>query len=91
MSLPLLTLIVLLPLLSALVVFLLPARLARGVALLAMAVVLLLTTWLLFSFDPGGPRFQFAERQPWLPGLGIHWSLAVDGLSVLFLPATALL
>ncbi len=91
MSLPLLTLIVLLPLAAALLLCLLPARAARRVALLAMAVVLLLTTWLLFSFDPGGPRFQFVDRQPWLPGLGIHWSLAVDGLSVLFLPATALL
>jgi len=91
MSLPLLTLLVLLPLASALLLCLLPARCARFVAAAAMALVLLLATLVLLSFDPGGPRFQFADHWSWVAGLGIHWSLAVDGLSVLFLPAAALL
>ncbi len=88
---PLLTLIVVLPLVAALLSCLLPARLTRSIALLAMLLVLLLSSLVLFSFEPAGPRFQFVERWPWIAGLGVHWSLAVDGLSVLFLPATALL
>ncbi|WP_371323364.1 NADH-quinone oxidoreductase subunit M [Dechloromonas sp. ZY10] len=42
-------------------------------------------------FVPQGERFQLLERHLWLPGLDAHYQVAVDGLSVLFLPATALL
>ena len=66
---PLLTLIVLLPLAAALLSSLLPARLARGLALAAMLLVLLLSSLVLFSFEPAGPRFQFVERWPWIAGL----------------------
>lgn len=91
MTLPLLSLLVFTPLLGAVLLWLLPARAARQVAALAMLATLLLATAALFAYDPAGERFQLLERQPWIASLNVHYLLGVDGLSVLFLPACALL
>ena len=91
MSLPLLSLVVWLPAAGALLLWLLPARRARGLAAAAMLATLLLSTAALLAYDPAGVRFQLVERAPWITSLNVHYLLAVDGLSVLFLPATALL
>jgi NADH-quinone oxidoreductase subunit M len=60
---------------------------AAGSLLLTMA----LSVVVLAAFEPAGPRFQLIERWPWIAGLNVQYLLAVDGLSVLFLPATGLL
>ncbi|HEX6734252.1 MAG TPA: NADH-quinone oxidoreductase subunit M [Azonexus sp.] len=91
MSLPLLSLLVFAPLAGALLLSLLPARAARWVTAAAMLATLLLATAALLAYAPAGERFQLLERQPWIASLNVHYLLAVDGLSVLFLPATALL
>lgn len=91
MGLPLLSGLIWLPLAAAGLLWLLPARRARGVAAVACLAVLLLATAALFAYDPHGERFQLVERTPWIANLNVHYLLAVDGLSVLFLPATALL
>lgn len=91
MTLPLLSLLVLLPLVAAALLWFLPARLARPLAFAAMGGVLLLATLILWSYQPTTAGFQLVDRLPWIAGLGVQWLLAVDGLSVLFLPATALL
>jgi NADH-quinone oxidoreductase subunit M len=91
MTLPLLSLLVFTPLLGAVLLWLLPARAARQVAALAMLGTLLLATAALLAYDPAGERFQLLERQPWITSLNVHYLLGVDGLSVLFLPACALL
>ncbi len=91
MSLPLLSLVVWLPAAAALLLWLLPACRARGLAAAAMLATLLLSTAALLAYDPAGARFQLVERAPWIASLNVHYLLAVDGLSVLFLPATALL
>lgn len=91
MSLPLLSCVVLLPALGIALLWLLPACRARAVALLALGSALLPALWVVYRFVPDGEPFQWVERVAWLPGLGVHWLLAVDGLSVLFLPATLLL
>lgn len=91
MTLPLLSLLVFTPLLGAVLLWLLPARAARQVAALAMLACLLLATAALLAYDPAGERFQLLERQPWIASLNVHYLLGVDGLSVLFLPACALL
>lgn len=91
MTLPLLSLLVFTPLLGAVLLWLLPARAARQVAALAMLATLLLATAALLAYDPAGERFQLLERQPWIASLNVHYLLGVDGLSVLFLPACALL
>lgn len=91
MTLPLLSLLVFTPVLGAVLLWLVPARAARQVAALAMLTTLLLATAALLAYDPAGERFQLLERQPWIASLNVHYLLGVDGLSVLFLPACALL
>ncbi len=36
-----------------------------------------------FSFDPSNPALQMAQRNDWLPQLGISYYVGVDGLSIL--------
>ena len=86
----LLSLLVFLPLLGAVVIWLLPVRAARGLAALVMLATLAAATSVLVAFDPAGPRFQLLERVLWVASLNVHYQVGVDGLSVLFLPATAL-
>jgi len=91
MKLPLLSLLIFLPLATAALLWPLPARLTRHLVAAGMLLNLLLATWILFVFVPAGEPFQFVERAVWIAGLNVQYFVAVDGLSVLFLPATALL
>lgn len=90
-DLPLLSLLLLAPLAGIGLLWLMPVRLARTITLGTCAVTLLLAVAALAAFAPDGERFQLLERHAWLPGIGASYLLAVDGLSVLFLPSTALL
>jgi NADH-quinone oxidoreductase subunit M len=91
MSLPLLTLLLVGPLASIAAIWLLPARVTRHVVTLSMLLTLALGSAALFAYDPAGARFQLVERVVWIASLNIHYLVGVDGISVLFLPATALL
>ena len=91
MSVPLLSLLVFLPLAGTALLWLLPARAARFVTAGTMLATLAAACAVLVAFDPDGPRFQLVERAPWIASLNVHYLLGVDGLSVLFPPATALL
>jgi NADH-quinone oxidoreductase subunit M len=94
MSFPILTAIVLLPLIGAAVVALLPRRrtelfLPVGVAvsLLPLAAV----GYLFIIFEVGEAGFQFTERVAWYEPWGVSWHLGVDGISLLLVSLTALL
>ncbi|MDP2432449.1 MAG: NADH-quinone oxidoreductase subunit M [Pseudomonadota bacterium] len=77
---------------GALLVWLTPrAEMARGVALAVNGVGLAIALLLLTAFDPTQSGFQMVERAAWIPSLNIDYAVAVDGISILFLPATALL
>lgn len=91
MSLPLLSLLLALPLAGIAAIWLQPARATRHVVAFAMLVTLALATAALVAYDPAGARFQLLERVSWIASLNIHYLVGVDGISVLFLPATALL
>lgn len=91
MTMPLLSLLVSIPMLSGLAVFCLPQRARRHLALLSMLLSLGLAVVAVLGFEPAGARFQWLEQRAWVPSLNIEYLLGVDGLSVLFLPATALL
>jgi NADH-quinone oxidoreductase subunit M len=90
-----------LPLLSALLlvypagaslIWLLPRRLApRTLAAAVNGLGVALSLLVLAGFDGTSADFQLLERVDWIPSLNIHYAVGVDGLSVLFLPATALL
>ena len=85
---PWLTLVSLLPAAAALVMPLLPAgdgndpRAPRLLALGVLLVDLLLMLWVFSQqYDPSLGGLQLVERVPWIPALGLEWSLAADGLS----------
>jgi NADH-quinone oxidoreductase subunit M len=44
-----------------------------------------------FSLDPGAPRFQFYENANWIPSIGAHYTLGIDGISLLLVILTTLL
>jgi NADH-quinone oxidoreductase subunit M len=89
---PILSTLIFLPLAGAL---LLPffGR-GRGVRVWALAVTLVDAAFsipLYFGFDMTTPRFQFAEHLPWVESLNIHYTLGVDGISLLLVLMTTLI
>ncbi len=65
--------------------------LLKGVAIALASGLLGLQVWLWRAVDIGAGGFQLAEFQTWLPGLGLNYSLAVDGLALPLLGLNALL
>ncbi len=76
------TLAVLVPLAAALVVSALPRSepgLVRALGLLGTLVELVLIVTLVIGWDPEGASVQARALAPWLPSLGVAWSLGLDG------------
>jgi NADH-quinone oxidoreductase subunit M len=46
---------------------------------------------MVLDFDSGNPGLQHAVNEPWISGLGVDYSLGVDGLNLFLLLLTALL
>lgn len=90
---PILSLIILLPLLGAIAVALSRnVRIAKSIALLFAALELIVTLPAVQLFNAGlGNDFQLVERYTWIPSLNIEYLVGIDGISVLFLPMSALL
>jgi NADH-quinone oxidoreductase subunit M len=89
---PLLTSLLALPLLGALLAVLSrDAAWARRAALAAALLTLLASLLIVVAFDGAQRGFQLIDSARWMPGLNIRYLVGVDGLSLLFLPATALL
>jgi NADH-quinone oxidoreductase subunit M len=60
------------------------APLQRWIALAGGVLGFLVTIPLYTSFDIGSAGFQFEEKRVWIQTFNIHYHLAVDGISVLF-------
>lgn len=91
-SFPILSTCLLWPLLGAGVLLALPkGRHVPMIALALAAMELLLTLIAASSFDPTIGTFQLVEDLIWIPSLNIHYQLGVDGISLWFLPLSALL
>jgi NADH-quinone oxidoreductase subunit M len=90
-----LSILIFLPVVGAILLAMLPAegvetikRAAFGVALLNFV----LSLFLLPGFNAAqDDRFQFVERVEWIPQLGIHYYLGVDGIGLVLLLLTTLL
>ena len=91
MTFPWLSLLVLMLPLGALLTAMMPGKEARLAALTTALLTLGVSLVIVAGFDPQQTGFQFVEKSVWMPSLGIQYLLGVDGLSVLFLPFTALL
>ena len=89
---PILSLIVFLPAAGAgVLLFMRDDRTVRRTALVFAVVDFALTIPLMAAFDTTTYAMQFTETVPWVPSLGITYSLGVDGISLLFIFLTALL
>lgn len=91
---PFLSVLTVAPLVGALVVAFLPASrpvLAKGVALGWSLAVLALAVAMWLSFETGGDRLQFRESYPWIPGWGVNFTFAVDGIALVMLMLIAVL
>ena len=90
---PLLSMMLWLPLLGAFIVGLSNNdRRARILAVIFAGLECLITLGIFIDFDGlQGAEFQFVERYAWIPGMHIEFLVGIDGISVLFLPMTALL
>ena len=90
---PFLSIIILWPIFGAMATSLvsdikLSKRIALGTAIIECILTLLVLS--LFNSTEGN-TYQLVEHYPWIPRLNIHYALGVDGISILFLPMTALL
>jgi NADH-quinone oxidoreductase subunit M len=84
MQFPILSVIVFTPLVTGMLLFLIPGdrkNEIRVTALAAAAFALALSVWLYFSYDLAAGGYQFVERYTWLPQLGISYYVGVDGLN----------
>lgn len=89
---PLISLLLATPLAGVLLIWISGAKnTARHIALLTNLVVLAISMLLLGGFDAATAGFQFVEKTSWIPSLNIHYSVGIDGISILFLPLTAIL
>lgn len=85
MQFPVLSVIVFTPIISGLLILLIPSdrkNEVRVAALAAATFALILSIWLYFSYDTAAGGYQFIEKYEWLPQLGISYYVGVDGMSV---------
>jgi NADH-quinone oxidoreductase subunit M len=90
---PILSLVILLPLLGGIATgFTRNINAAKKVALLIAGMELVATLVVVQWFDAThGDSFQLVEQHAWIPSLNIQFLIGIDGISVLFLPMSALL
>ena len=88
---PWLTTLLLILLVGSIAIAFSPEKKARYIALATSLVTLIASIFILIGFDSDLSGFQYVEKLTWISSLNIHYLLGIDGLSILFLPATALL
>ncbi len=80
---PILSLMLLVPLVGAAICFFVPAQTARMVALVATLVDLALGVVLWASYDVGGAQWQFVERAELFAGFS--YALGIDGIALMLI------
>ena len=77
--------LILIPLLGAAIVGFLPeeknSNQSRNLAIIAAISIIVVNSYLGWQFDTTTSGFQFSEYIPWLEGIGLNYSLGIDGLS----------
>jgi NADH-quinone oxidoreductase subunit M len=80
-----LTAIVLVPLITALLLVLIPRNFRFVMRLLSLAATLvtfILAVFLILRFETGSADYQFVVQRPWVESLGISFYLGVDGINI---------
>ena len=94
LGIPLLTLLVVLPLVGAVMVSLMNKAQAEQIKLVALVFSLVtgaLSVYMLAKFPSGQAGFQFVSQQSWVSEWGISWHLGVDGISLFMVVLTGVL
>jgi NADH-quinone oxidoreductase subunit M len=84
-----LTIILFVPLLTGLVGAFLPRDAARWTVLIGTLIVLAYAVAILIDYEPGG-GLQYVTNDEWIPELGIHYALGVNGISLFMIALTAI-
>jgi NADH-quinone oxidoreductase subunit M len=79
------------PLAFGLLGLFLPQRVVGWWALLGTVATLGVAIAIVAGFDSGSSGLQYAVDEPWISGLGVDYSLGVDGLNLFLLLLTAVL
>lgn len=93
-SFPILSALILLPVLGAILVTLVSDRRPEWTKLIATLFsvgVGGMSIWLLASFDSHDGGFQFTSQHDWISSWGISWHLGVDGISLFLVVLTGIL
>jgi NADH-quinone oxidoreductase subunit M len=86
-----LSVLIWLPLAFAVLLSLVPRRFVGWGAVAGSLVTLGISISFLARFHVGGAHLQFPTDTTWIPSLGIHYKLGLDGLNVLLVVLTCLL
>jgi NADH-quinone oxidoreductase subunit M len=84
MQFPILSIIVFTPIVTGLLILLIPADRkteVRMAALASGAFALILSIIAYFSYDISAAGYQFVEKYEWLPALGISYHVGLDGMN----------
>jgi NADH-quinone oxidoreductase subunit M len=93
-SFPILSALILLPLIGAIVVTLLSNRRPEYVKLTAALISVgtgAMSLWMLAKFNTHDGGFQFVSQHSWIDAWGISWHLGVDGISLFLVVLTGIL
>lgn len=93
-SFPILTALILLPVLGAVLITVISNKhleLVKLIAMLFSVGVGGMSIWLLASFHSHEDRFQFVSQHDWVSSWGISWHLGVDGISLFLVVLTGIL
>ena len=93
MDFPILSSLILLPLLGAIFIFFSKSKSNTHLTIKYLAIFVsfanfILSLYLWYLFDPSTAEFQFLEEQSWIKGF-INYKVGIDGISVLFIILTA--
>jgi len=83
-GLPVLSIILFTPVVAALLVALFgrSPKVPRWIALVAATICLGSATWVFATYDRAAAGLQFVESVPWIPAMGVSYTVGVDGISV---------
>jgi NADH-quinone oxidoreductase subunit M len=91
---PVLTALILVPVIGAIVVLCLPAtrpEYVKAAGFATTVATLGLAGYLLAKFKTGDADYQFVSDHAWMEELGVRWTVGVDGISLFMVVLTALL
>jgi NAD(P)H-quinone oxidoreductase subunit 4 len=86
-----LSVLIWLPVVGAILIWIVPAIWSRSIALLIAGITLGWSLLLLRQFEPSSVVAQFQEAIPWIDSLGLTYRLSLDGLSLPLIVLNSLL